>query len=660
MKRISMDAFLNFRFLGNLKSSPEETRFAFLAAQANLDKNAYHHTLYIGDTSRVDKLMKLKKNQDFLFLNEDRLLLNYQKNKKEEKALKEASQQSYYSYDLSTKSLDKAFDMPFPAKLEALIDEHTLLISATMLKEDHILYEGDEDARKAYLKEKKKDSAYEDIDEIPYYFNGMDFTANKKKQLFFYDIVANKVTPVFDQSFSMGHYLLSEDKKTLYYTGKTDEKVMSMTSKIYAYDIETKTHQTLYDKTDYDIVKMVEVGDELLVVAKDFKDHGLNQNPDFYLLQDGALNLLAKYRQSFGNTMGTDARLLGSESTFVKDDQFYFVATIDDHNDLKTVDLNGNIKTVYTMDGAINGVLLLKDDIFMIAMHKQRLEELYRYDFDKNNISMMTRLNSRVLSNHYVAKPKKVVVKKDNHEVKGFVLLPKDYDPKQSYPAILDIHGGPKTIYGQIYYHEMQYWANEGYLVFFANPRGSDGKGDDFADIRGKYGTIDYDDLMDFTDRVLKKYPAIDQKRLFVTGGSYGGFMTNWMVSHTDRFKAAATQRSISNWLSFYGTSDIGYFFASDQTDGHPLRDLNKLYEQSPIKYALNIKTPLLFIHSDKDHRCPMEQAQQLYAVLKTEGLDTKLVWFKGENHGLSRGGKPHARLKRLNEITEWFNKYNA
>jgi dipeptidyl aminopeptidase/acylaminoacyl peptidase len=204
----------------------------------------------------------------------------------------------------------------------------------------------------------------------------------------------------------------------------------------------------------------------------------------------------------------------------------------------------------------------------------------------------------------------------------------------------------------------MQYWVNQGYIVAFANPRGSDGKGNEFADIRGKYGSIDYDDLMNFTDLVIQKYKGIDINQLYVTGGSYGGFMTNWIVSHTNRFKAAVTQRSISNWLSFYGTSDIGYYFATDQTAGHPIMDLDLLYKQSPIKYAMQIETPLMFIHSDKDYRCPMEQAQQLYAILKTNGVDTHLVWFRDETHELSRSGKPQARIKRLKDITCWFKKY--
>ncbi len=196
-----------------------------------------------------------------------------------------------------------------------------------------------------------------------------------------------------------------------------------------------------------------------------------------------------------------------------------------------------------------------------------------------------------------------------------------------------------------------------GILSCLPTLRGSDGYGDAFADIRGLYGDIDYLDLMAFTDQVVNDY-AVDKKRLFVTGGSYGGFMTNWMVGHTNRFKAGVTQRSISNWVSFCGTSDIGHTFGVDQAGGHPVRDMEQLWHQSPLKYAMNVKTPLLFIHSDKDHRCPMEQAEQFHSVLKTNGVETRFIWFKDETHELSRSGKPHARIKRLSEIQNWFARY--
>ncbi len=655
MEKITMDSLLEFQFLGNLKVSPDEKRYAFISAQAAFEKNAYHHTLYLGEADNITKLRKLKKNNDFTFLDNHRILINYQKNKTEQNALKDKHQQSHYLYNLKDRTLEKTFTLPLRAKIEAVLPNEVLLLSSTLTVEDHILYEGTEEQRKTYLEDKKKTSAYEVIEQLPYYFNGRDFITDQCKQLLLYDMKNERLKRVFDKTFSLEQFLLSQDKKTIYYTGKPIEKVMTFTSNIFAYDIESDTHRTLYDKKDHSITKLIEFKDGIVVAAKDMQTYGLNENPHFYTLKNNTLKLLAKHGQSFGNTIGTDCRLLGSESTFVKDDTFYFISTIDDHSEIMALKFDGTLKTVFKMDGAIDGFVKHGSHALLLGMRAQELQAVYRYDFETAAITKLSTLNDTALKNKYVANPQEIVVQKENHEVKGFVLLPNDYDANKKYPAILNIHGGPKTVYGQIFYHEMQYWANEGYLVMFANPRGSDGKGDQFADIRGKYGTIDYDDLMDFVDLVISRYPAIDADRLYVTGGSYGGFMTNWMIGHTDRFKAAATQRSISNWLSFYGTSDIGFYFASDQTDGHPLEDRENLYEQSPIKYAKNIKTPTLILHSDKDHRCPMEQAQQFYAVLSTQGVDTRLVWMKGENHELSRGGKPQARFKRLEEITQWF-----
>ena len=134
--------------------------------------------------------------------------------------------------------------------------------------------------------------------------------------------------------------------------------------------------------------------------------------------------------------------------------------------------------------------------------------------------------------------------------------------------------------------------------------------------IRGKFGTIDYDDLMKFTDVVLEKYEDIDRDNVHVTGGSYGGFMTNWIIGHTNRFKSAASQRSISNWLSFFGVSDIGYYFADDQNLADPFNSPEALWERSPLKYASDVRTPTLFIHSDEDYRCPLEQGIQMFTAL--------------------------------------------
>ena len=157
---------------------------------------------------------------------------------------------------------------------------------------------------------------------------------------------------------------------------------------------------------------------------------------------------------------------------------------------------------------------------------------------------------------------------------------------------------------------------------------------------------------------MVAKYEDVDADRLGILGGSYGGFMTNWVIGHTDRFKAANAQRSISNWTSFHGVSDIGFYFSSDQTGTTPWTDMDALWNQSPLKYAMNATTPTLFIHSDKDLRCPLDQGIQMYAALKENGVDSKLVIFKEENHDLSRSGRPKSRVKRLEEIVNWFERY--
>ncbi len=290
-------------------------------------------------------------------------------------------------------------------------------------------------------------------------------------------------------------------------------------------------------------------------------------------------------------------------------------------------------------------------------MFDNKLQEIYELNLGDNTYTQVSTHNDKVLEDTYVAKPIYHSFVNNDINLDGWVLLPENYDEQSTYPAILDIHGGPKTIYNENFFHEMQVWVNKGYIVFFCNPRGGDSYNNDFMDIRGQYGGVDYEDIMNFTDFVVENY-AVDPERMGVTGGSYGGFMTNWIVSHTDRFKAAATQRSISNWISFYGTSDIGYYFGPDQTDADPLDDFEKAWEQSPLKHARNIRTPLLFIHSDQDYRCPIEQGMQLYTVVKKQGVDTRFIWFKNENHGLSRGGRPKSRIKRLEEITQWMESY--
>ena len=243
----------------------------------------------------------------------------------------------------------------------------------------------------------------------------------------------------------------------------------------------------------------------------------------------------------------------------------------------------------------------------------------------------------------------------DGVDIDGFVMKPVGYEPGKRYPGILHIHGGPKMVFGPGFHHEMQLWAASGFFVCYCNPRGSCGKGNAFADLQGKYGEVDFRDLMEFMDEVLRRYPEIDADRMGVAGGSYGGFMTNWVIGHTDRFRCAVSQRSIANYVGDYLLSDIGYYYVPDQQLGTIWEHPENLWKASPLTYADRVKTPTLFIHADKDYRCTLANGLEMFAALKLHGVESKLCMFYGENHGLSREGKPSNRISRLSEILHWM-----
>lgn len=243
----------------------------------------------------------------------------------------------------------------------------------------------------------------------------------------------------------------------------------------------------------------------------------------------------------------------------------------------------------------------------------------------------------------------------DGVDIDGFVMKPVGSEPGKRYPGILHIHGGPKMVFGPGFHHEMQFWAASGFFVCYCNPRGNCGKGNAFADLQGKYGEVDFRDLMEFTDEVLRRYPEIDADRMGVAGGSYGGFMTNWVIGHTDRFRCAVSQRSIANYVGDYLLSDIGYYYVPDQQLGTIWEHPERLWKASPLTYADRVKTPTLFIHADKDYRCTLANGLEMFAALKLHGVESKLCMFYGENHGLSREGKPSNRISRLSEILHWM-----
>ncbi|MDR6121499.1 dipeptidyl aminopeptidase/acylaminoacyl peptidase [Bacillus sp. SLBN-46] len=339
---------------------------------------------------------------------------------------------------------------------------------------------------------------------------------------------------------------------------------------------------------------------------------------------------------------------------------FYFVASEKGNTNLYYCDLHGKIDPVLVGEQHVYGYSIHSESKKALAAISRPTEmgDLYLFSLTgkEGTLERRTNVNEVFLSETTLSQPESIEFEGANGwSIHGWLIKPVGFEKGKKYPLLLEIHGGPHMMYGNTYMNEFQILAAKGYAVLYVNPRGSHGYSQEFVDaVRGDYGGNDYQDLMSAVDYVLETYDFIDENRLGVTGGSYGGFMTNWIVGHTNRFKAAVTQRSISNWISFYGVSDIGYYFTEWQIDTD-FRDIQKLWKHSPLAYVEKVETPLLILHSERDFRCPIEQAEQLFIALKRLGKKTKFVRFPEENHELSRSGKPSLRKSRLDYIVGWF-----
>ncbi len=435
-----------------------------------------------------------------------------------------------------------------------------------------------------------------------------------RQSLVLRDLETDEETIVIEEEGYYGDAVFSFDDAHIAFVGHSRAYQNATHSEVHIYNVESKTVQCLTEGID------APIGD--YVVA----DH-----------QQGA------------EAPGV---------VWTKDGHLYFQISTEGDVRLYFASLDGAVYPATPENEHVYGYDVAQDGSFALATISNPVApgELYKLDISAGEREALTDANKDYLETTELIAPEQVsVTTEDGLTVHGWLMKPSGYRDGQTYPLVVNIHGGPHAMYANTFVHEMQLLAASGYGVLYTNPRGSHGYGQAFVDaVRGDYGGGDYRDILSVLDHAIGSNEWIDTERLGVTGGSYGGFMTNWIVSHTDRFKAAVTQRSICNWISFFGVSDIGYYF-SDWQHGAGMEDVETLWKHSPLKYAKDVNTPLLILHSENDHRCPIEQAEQLFVTLKSMGKETEFVRFPEADHNLSRTGKPNLRFARLEEITGWM-----
>lgn len=660
MENLKLDDFTKYKFLSCIRFSPNGKNLGFILHRMDTEENKYLSNIYIYNEEKKSefKLTSLDEESSFIWKDNNTILFPAIRNKKDKERKDEFT--TYYEININGGEANKSFEIPLKINSLEILDENNLLITATFDPNlPNIKNLSGEEKEKA-IKNMEESRDYEVLDEIPFWSNGTGFTNKKRNRLYIYNLRDKILTPITDEFTEVESFKLNKDKSKILIVASSYMDKMQLKSDLHLYNInedklEKLTHEDVFSYFSADFLE-----DKIIFTGHNMKSYGVNENPNFYLMNLDGTNAhkISKddFDYSIWNSVGSDCRYGSSKSIIVDGEHLYFITTELNNSYINRINKNGDIEKLTTNNGSIDGFDVLNGNIKFIGLRGLRLQELYSLE-EKKEVQL-TKFNEWVINEKKLSTPEHLSFEVDGVTIDGWIMKPVDFDKNKKYPGILDIHGGPKTVYGEVFYHEMQYWANEGYTVFFCNPRGSDGKGNEFADIRGKYGTIDYDDLMKFTDLILEKYPFIDRERIGVTGGSYGGFMTNWIIGHTKRFRAAASQRSISNWISKFGTTDIGYYFVDDQQAATPWSDVEKLWFHSPMKYADKVVTPTLFIHSEEDYRCWLPEGIQMFTSLKYHGVDSRLIMFRGENHELSRSGKPNHRIKRLEEITNWFNKY--
>jgi acylaminoacyl-peptidase len=498
------------------------------------------------------------------------------------------------------------------------------------------------------------------IKNIPIWFNGIGWTYYKTKHLQKYDIASEKLSSISLGDMDVQCYAESEDGLSIAYC-QSANKLRPGESDLIVYDVKTGDRKKIL--TGYMIQALHWSPDNKKIAfmghdgSRGYASHvGIHLvDIDIGMVRD----LTGKLDRGCSRRHYYDIRSMhvGNPDPIWDGDFIYFPISDQDTYGLYRVNPDTEeITPVLKGQYSIEEFSIKSGVVAFSRVNVDKPVDLWVKDISERQISDLNRQSLDLIT--LQSADQFEFTQSDGSIVEGWVLEPLNWVKGMDFPAILDIHGGPKSKYGDSMMYEHQLYASNGYAVIYLNIRGSGGYSQEFGDIRGKWGVWDYNDLISGVKTALERYSWIDKDRIGVTGLSYGGFMTNWVITHNDMFKTAISQNSISSWTAFFGTSDIGFHFTPEQIGGNPWSNLDTYIEKSPITYANQVNTPVLFIHSWNDYRCWIDQSIEFFTALQYLGKETELAMFMEGPHTFRSVSKLSLRKKRLQIMLDWFNKY--
>lgn len=511
----------------------------------------------------------------------------------------------------------------------------------------------------SYVGEESKDSRV--IEHIPFWFDSVGWTNYKRKHLHRVDVASGVVKQITEgEQDVVCHAPSNNDERVAYTIAETE--LSPRKTVLYVLDEKNGKCIKILDRHNISSLGW-SPNDELLYFSGNDLSHGYPTHTTVWVippLGGEPTDLTGRLDRGSERRVYNDLRsqYAGPANPVWDRDRIYFLISDGGSNIIQSVRPEDNEITPVVVGQYCVEEFSVREGV--VAYTRTGIAEpMEVYVIRGKEELKITRLTEAELAEAPMINGKHFTFKaSDGATIEGWLIKPYGWRKGRKYPTIFDVHGGPRSKFGYAPMLEHQIYAAEGYAVVYANIRGSDGYDQGFADIRFRYGTRDYQDFMETVDHALDAYDWIDETRIAITGISFGGFMTNWVIGHTSRFKCALSQNSICNWVSFFGTTDIGFHFGPDQIGGDPWSNPAAYTEKSPLNYVKNVITPTMFIHSYNDNRCWIDQSIQMYTALKYLGKEAKLIIYMEGSHTFRNLARPAIRKLRLHDMVEWFNQH--
>ncbi|MFX0125886.1 MAG: S9 family peptidase [Candidatus Hodarchaeota archaeon] len=502
-----------------------------------------------------------------------------------------------------------------------------------------------------------------------YYREGTSYLGGRFAQPFIVDIsdfnsYSEKEEPM--KAFHLGEYgfhfglgTFSLDDTRLYLSKHKEDPTISLTQEILQISISDPTEKIILGTT-FGLVENLQISPNGRYLSFHSRREEMIYDDTQIFLSD-----LEKAEPDKFICLTEDYKRSATQSFWFDNETLVYLSPRDGKINLYKINIpTKRVEIVVQGDRDIGSFSISKNSnrIAYEVSHVSFPRDIFWCNGDGSQEERITYANKEFLEPHVPAKKEKFSYEREGVKFQGWLLTPAEFDTNEKIPVILEIHGGPAamwTPHERTMWHEWNTLVSKGYAVLFCNPRGSDGYGIDFrAAVFKNWGKTAANDILKALDTALAKFPFLDPERVAVTGGSYGGYMTSWLVTHTNRFKAAISQRGVYEFMAFSTTTDIPIWFEK-QYEGEIIDRIADIWKDSPVAHVRNLQTPLLIIHSENDFRAPVITAEQLFWLTKRYGKNVEFVRYPRDGHELSRSGEPRHIIDRINRILNWIQRYN-